>query len=194
MKHHHVIFGAALFAAALSSSAARADGDDIDAPPAPRAPLVVAARAPDRAARRPSRSGVEMNIALGARGVVLPNRGFDPYAANNVLGQLSLAAGPTFARAGDVSFSALGQWDVGTATATTRGDQASLTMHHLAVALEARWQVVRRLGLFAKIAPGAVHLRGSFTDPVFERPLVSRSWAFEFDATAGLALDRKSVV
>ena len=39
-----------------------------------------------------------------------------------------------------------------------------------------------------KVAPAALHLRGSIDDPAIGRPLVSRSWTFGLDTTGGAAL------
>jgi hypothetical protein len=41
--------------------------------------------------------------------------------------------------------------------------------------------------IFAKLAPAAVNLRGTIMDPGLSRPLVSRSWSWALDTTAGLA-------
>jgi len=117
-----------------------------------------------------------------------PSAGFDPYAESNFLGQLSISAGLTFLKLGKVSFLSHAEWDVGSARSTARGDQTGLTVHRLALALETRYQVAHRLGLFLKVAPGAYHLRGTIEDPGFSRPLVSRSWTYSLDATGGAAV------
>ena len=61
-------------------------------------------------------------------------------------------------------------------------------MHRLGVGLESRFQLARRLMLFAKIAPAAVHLRGTIDDAGPHRPLVSRTWSWSLDATGGVAV------
>jgi hypothetical protein len=169
----HSFLGAAALAARLALPlAARADqGPDVATP-------VKAA-----SSRRP-----EINLAFGFRSMILPSVGLDPYSTSNAVTQLSLVAGPTLLRRGPVSLAVLAEWDFGTTEATARGDMTSLTMHRLGLGLESRFQVARRLMLFAKLAPAAVNLRGSITDAGLARPLVSRSWSWALDTTAGLAV------
>ncbi|MEP7119639.1 MAG: hypothetical protein ABJE95_01970 [Byssovorax sp.] len=61
-------------------------------------------------------------------------------------------------------------------------------MHRLGVGLESRFQLGSRLMLFAKLAPAAVNLRGTIMDPGISRPLVSRSWSWALDTTAGVGV------
>lgn len=150
--------------------------DDEADKPAPPPPPFERARAP------------EMNLSLGVRGTLVRDAGFDPYAQKDMLAQIAIAAGPTFARSGDVSFAALVEWSWGTAKATARGDDTSLGMHRIGLSLMAFYHPVKRLGLYAKLSPGAVHLRGEIADSGIERPLVARTWAFSMDAAGGLAL------
>jgi hypothetical protein len=178
----HTFLGAAALAAVLAVPlAARAEA----APSDEVAPTRDVATAPVKASsfRRP-----EINLALGFRAMVMPSAGLDPYAANDSVVQLSLAAGPTLLRSGPVSIAALAEWNFGTKASTARGDATSLTMHRLGVGLESRFQLARRFMLFARLEPAAVHFRGSITDPGLDRPLVSRSWSWAFDTTAGAAV------
>ena len=130
----------------------------------------------------------EVNLAFGLRVMNVASAGLDPFATDNSVAQLSLAAGPTLLRRGPVSLAALAEWDFGTREATARGDKTSLSMHRIGVGLESRFQVARRLMLFAKIAPAAVHLRATIEDAGLMRPLVSRSWNWALDTTGGLAV------
>ncbi|MFO0761496.1 MAG: hypothetical protein U0359_33765 [Byssovorax sp.] len=145
---------------------------------------VVAADAPAPAEKASAR-GVEINLAFGFRGAGYPNAGFDPYGENDFVGQLMLAAGPTVYRSGKFSLATIAEWDVGSSRATARGDASRITLHRLAVSLESRYQLIDRLGLFVKLAPGAYHLRATIEDPGSERPLVSRTWTYSLDATGG---------
>ena len=130
----------------------------------------------------------EVNLAFGFRVMNVTSAGLDPFATDNGVAQLSLAAGPTLLKRGPVSIAALAEWDYGTLDATARGDKTSLTMHRLGVGLETRFQLAYRLMMFAKLSPAAVNLRGTIDDPGFSRQLVSRTWSWSLDTTGGLAV------
>jgi hypothetical protein len=212
---------AALSAASILALPALADGDEVvpivPAPPAAPAaapalptavplaaplsvaatppPPVVPADAPPPPAEPPpsARSRPEINIAAGFREIFIPSAGLDPFSTGNAAVQLSLAVGPTLLRSGRVSLAAMAEWDVGTLGAMARGDESSLTMHRLGIGIESRFELARRLTLFAKVAPAAVNLRATLVDPGLDRPLVSRSWTWALDTTGGLAFMFASV-
>jgi hypothetical protein len=130
----------------------------------------------------------EVNLAFGFRVMNVTSAGLDPFATDNGVAQLSLAAGPTLLQRGPLSLATLAEWDYGNKDATARGDKASLTMHRLGVGLEGRFQLARRLMIFAKLSPAAVNLRGTIEDAGLARPLVSRSWNWSLDTTGGVAV------
>lgn len=176
----HTLLSIAAFAATIALPlSARAEQ-----PPSEEITLKSEVAAP----RKASFHAPEINLALGFRTMIMPSAGLDPYAANNTVVQLSLAAGPTLLRRGPVSIVAMGEWSFGTKESTARGDTTSLTMHRLGVGLETRFQLASRFMIFAKLAPAAVNLRGTIVDPGLLRPLVSQSWSWALDTTAGAAL------
>lgn len=150
---------------------------------------VVAEPSKDVAAPRPSSWRVpEVNLGFGLRMMRVASAGLDPFATNDTVTQLSLVAGPTLLRSGRVSLAALFEWDYGNKEATARGDKTALTMHRIGLGLESRFQLAHRLMIFAKVSPGAVHLRSTIEDAGLPRPLVSRSWSWALDTTGGLAV------
>jgi hypothetical protein len=177
MKVHALLGGAALAATVALSLPARAElgAAKVAAKADVAAPVKAASRVP------------EINLALGFRSMIVPSAGLDPFSTSDGFSQLSLAAGPTLLRIGAVSFAALAEWNFGKLNGTARGETSSLVIHRLGVGLESRLQLARRLALFAKIAPAAVHLRGSIEDSSLDRPLVSRTWSWSLDTTAGVA-------
>ena len=154
------------------------------------APLkVVAEPSKDVAAPRASSWRVpEVNLAFGLRMMRVASAGLDPFATNRTVTQISLVAGPTLLRSGPVSLAVLAEWDFGDKEATARGDKTALTMHRIGLGLESRFQLARRLMVFARVSPGAVHLRSTIEDAGLTRPLVSRSWNWALDTTGGLAV------
>ena len=178
----HTFLGMAALAAILTVPlAASAD-------PGPSDEITLASRDVATAPVKASSRVPEINLALGFRAMVMPSAGLDPYAADNSVVQLSLAAGPTLLRRGPVSIAALAEWNFGNKNSTARGDATSLTMHRIGLGLESRLQLASRWMIFAKLAPAAVNLRGTITDAGLDRPLVSRSWSWALDTTAGAAV------
>jgi hypothetical protein len=178
----HTFLGVAAVAAMITAPlVAHADADPTAGFAPPRD---VAAHAK----ASPSWRVPEINLAFGLRTMVMPSAGLDPFATNDSVAQLSLAAGPTLLRRGAVSIAALAEWDYGNKEGMARTDATSLTMHRLGIGLETRLQLARRLMIFAKLSPAAVNLRGSITDAGIPRPLVARTWTWALDATAGLGV------
>lgn len=177
MRVHALLGGATLAAAIALSPSARAELGAVK----------VAAKADDASLVKASPRAPEINLAFGLRSMIVPSAGLDPFSTNDSVPQLSLAAGPTLLRIGAVSFAALAEWDFGRLQSEARGEASSLVIHRLGVGLESRLQLARRLALFAKVAPAAVHLRGSLATAGFERPLVARSWSWSLDTTLGAA-------
>lgn len=179
MRISSFLAGAALAASIALPLAAHAE----------EAPAAVVAKADVAAPIKASSSRVpEINLALGFRSMLIPSAGLDPFSLNNALTQISLVAGPTLLRRGPVSIAALAEWNFGHVEGKARGADAQLVIHRLGVGLESRYQVARRLAFFAKVAPAAVHLGGSLTDPGFASPLVTGSWSWALDTTAGVAV------
>jgi hypothetical protein len=171
MRVHSLLGSAALAATLALPLSARAEQGPSTVAPSPR----VASRVP------------EINLALGFRSMLMPSAGLDPFSTNNAVSQVSFVAGPTLVKRRAFSVAALAEWDFGRLKGTARGNEATLVLHRLGVGLESRFQVARHLAFFAKIAPAAVHLGGSLTDPGFARPLVTGSWSWALDTTAGAA-------
>lgn len=179
MSAHTLLGTAALVATIALPLSARAE-----APP----PEEITLKSEVAAPRKASFHAPEVNLAFGLRTMIVPSAGLDPYATDNTVAQLSLAAGPTLLRRGPVAIAAMGEWDFGVRESTARGDTTSLTMHRLGLGLETRLQLATRFMIFAKLAPAAVNLRGTIMDPGLSRPLVSRSWSWALDTTAGAAV------
>jgi hypothetical protein len=156
--------------------------------------LPVTARAQPLAAdtgREPSsatRPG-EVAVAAGVRAAILPGAGLDPYApGSDLLVMSSVSAGVTLFRAGRASLVGSLEWNMGSRSDFARGQEASVTLHRLGLALETRYQPARRLYLSVKLAPAAFAVLGSIQAPGIDRPLVARPWTWGLDATGGAGL------
>lgn len=183
MKRASILF--ASVATLVSVEPARADPGA--APPAFYAvagtPVRLEAPPPQAAPPYP-----EISISAGLRGMLLPSIGFDPYAGNDFLGQLSIAGAIAVVRTRHASILLFGEWDVGTRSGTARGQDTSLTLHRLGGGAETRLLLARRFYLSAKLAPAALHLRGTLRDSDMDRPLVSRNWTWGLDTTGGVGV------
>jgi hypothetical protein len=157
------------------------------------APAVAAAQtlvigAPPDAVSTPPAPRPDVHFDAGLRGMLISSPGFDPYAGNDLLMQLSLGAGLTVLRAGNVSILLFARWDWGSRTDVARGEDTSLEVHRLGGGAETRWQLARRFYLSAKLSPAALYLRGSIADTSIDRLLVSRTWTWGLDVTGGAGL------
>jgi hypothetical protein len=154
------------------------------APAAARAEAPTVAVAADTATPPPS-SRPEFNVSLGLRGMLMPSRGFDPYATNNFLLQGSVGAGITVVRLGNASILLFAEYDGGARSATARGEQASLALHRLSGGAETRYQLGKRFHLAARVAPAAMFMHGSIEDSTLDRPLTASAWTWGLDVSGG---------
>ena len=126
---------------------------------------------------------------LGVRTNYVTNSGFDPFATDNALPQLSLGVGSTLASADQLSLAGLLLWDWGRSEATARGAESALDVHRLTLAAEGRYHVIRRLYVFGRLAPGALHWKASIRDRIADLERVDDRWVFAADLSAGAAFE-----
>jgi hypothetical protein len=126
-------------------------------------------------------------LEVGYRGSFVPNAGYDPFSTNDFLPQFSLAATRTLFAGHHVSFATGLAWDVGSSSATDRGDQASIGVQRLTVPLEGRVHFGVWGYAFLRGAPGAVSLHTEVDDPSAPATLSKTQWLFATDVSAGYA-------
>lgn len=126
---------------------------------------------------------------LGVRTAFITGRGFDPYATDNTLPQLSVGGGRTLIAQGRFSLAVIGLWDYGERQATARGERTQLDVHRLSVGPEARYHVIPRFFVFLRTSPSAVYTDAQLDEPVTAVTLYSHKWVPGFDATAGAAFE-----
>jgi hypothetical protein len=141
--------------------------------------------APDAAPAAPPSSRPELVITAGLRGMVMPSRGFDPYATNNLLLQGALGAGLTVVRLGNASIVLFAEYGAGSRSASARGEQATLAVHRLSGGAETRYQLGRRFFLSARVSPAAMFLYGTIADSTIDRPLTASAWTWGLDVSGG---------
>lgn len=156
--------------------------------PAPSPALVPAlpgrAEAPLPAAPAPPRYDY-LRFGAGFRVGYIDDPGFDTFATDDVLAQVSLDATYAFYTRGKLAISGGAAWDVGSRTSGARGLSTKLTVHRLTVPIEARWYVTPWFDLFAKVAPGAVALYARVEDPSSPATLEHAPWVFATDLSVG---------
>lgn len=138
--------------------------------------------------RRAPQWGVGFRIGPHYRWV--RDGGLDAFAKDDLLLGFFSEAQLRVVHQGPLSLWALGGWNTGGASgnAPARGLPASLTFHDLHLGLEGRWQVWRRIGLLARVAPGAHYVRAKVTPTSLGHALVSSAWSWSLDATAGASV------
>jgi hypothetical protein len=157
-------------AVAVAPSSARAQTIEATAPQPPRSPT--------------------WELAAGVRTVYVKSAGFDPFSDNDAFPQLSISGTRTVVRSNRLSLAAGIGLDVGSSTASARGDASELNLTRLAAVIEARVQPRSRFYLFARVAPGLLHLSASLQDASSPEgsSLHASADVFSVDASAGGAL------
>ena len=124
---------------------------------------------------------------LGVRTTFVTDPGFDPFANDDALTQLSLGVARTVWDEDRVSFAPGVIWDYGWRNSTARGQSTSFTSHRIALALEGRYHLFPFVYGLVRLTPGAVRQSMEVDDPLSPAPFVAQNWAFAFDASAGAA-------
>jgi len=129
-----------------------------------------------------------VRLSIGGRAGYIDDPGFDAFAKNDVLGQLSLAGSYVLLSSRKLSLSIGGAWDVGTRSSGARGLDTKITMQRLTAPIEGRFHVTPWLHAFAKVAPGAAALHARLSDPSAPDTLEDVQWAFATDLSAGASV------
>ncbi len=177
---------------APASSPATASGvatPAVVAAPTPASPETVQLAPPDATdARVAPGAGISMwRIEAGYRGSFVPSAGYDPFSTNDLLPQFSLAASRTLLAAHPLSLAAGLAWDVGSSSATDRGDHASIGVHRITVPIEARIHFGMRGYLFVRGAPGFVAQHTEVEDASAAANLSKTKLLFAADLSGGYA-------
>jgi hypothetical protein len=129
-----------------------------------------------------------VRLDVGARTQFVADAGLDPFATNDVIGQLTAQASWVFWTRDALSLAAVGAFDIGGREAAARSDEAELDLRRFTLAPEVRYHVLRVLALTAKVGPTLtreeVELRGGLDSPFHQV-----GWKLGFDATAGAAVE-----
>jgi len=187
MKHAHLarLFTAALVVAPLPASAPLPSFEPL---PAASPPADLAATSTHEAPAATPKTAPHydyLRFGLGFRIAYIPDGGFDTFASNDVLGQMSLEGTYAFYTKGKLALASGVAWDIGSRSSGARGFTTSLTVNRLAVPLEARWYFAPWLDGFAKVAPGAVGYFARVQDPSSGATLEDAPWTLAADLSAG---------
>ena len=177
-------------AAQPAEPAAVAGSDAAYAPDASEAPPIPAFSADSAPVLAPSSNANRPRLTVdgGFRMTIVDDSGFDPYATNDVLPSLSVAAGLLPFDSGKMSFGFGAEYTIGGHSAVARGANASLTIHHVSLGFVGRYAVSERLAFGARVAPGLDYLLASLDDASSDRVLGADAFTWVVDATAGLTL------
>ncbi len=127
-----------------------------------------------------------LRFGAGFRIGYIDNPGFDAFADDDVLAQVSVDASYAFFTKGKLAVSAGAAWDVGSRSSDLRGGIGTkLTMHRLTVPIEGRYYLARWFNVFLKAAPGTALLNARVSDPSSPESLEESSWVLAADLSAG---------
>ncbi len=179
-----------VFSLVATAAAARAQapvtGSPVSPIPTPPPPALVPTPrepAPERIPRPPAGNA---RLALGYRQAVIPNRGFDTYATDDRLSQVSLETSYALLNGRQGAFAAGIAWDFGTRAAVTNGMSAAMNVHRLTVPLEGRLYLARWVYAFGRVAPGATMYQARVTN--VGTTLTGNPWVPAVDSSAGVSL------
>lgn len=126
--------------------------------------------------------------SVGVRASFIADEGFDPFATNDVLAQLTLGLSRTVFVAGDLSVAVDAHWDYGGRSSEARGLPSELEVHRLSVGPELRYHVLPILYGFSRISPALLHTSAALSDDVTDVTLYARNWTYGLDATLGVTV------
>ncbi len=126
---------------------------------------------------------------VGVRTAFVTDGGFDPYATDNALIQLSVGGGRTLLSQGRFSLAVMGLWDYGERQATARGERTQLDVHRISIGPEARYHVIPRFFVFLRTSPSAIYTAAQLDESITAVSLYSHKWVAGFDGTAGAAFE-----
>jgi hypothetical protein len=148
------------------------------------APPSVAAEAPAPHATVPPHYDY-FRFGVGFRIGSIDDPGFDTFAKNDVLAQVSLEGTYAFYTKGKLAIASGLAWDVGSRSAGARGLTTRLLVNRLTVPVEARWYFAPWLNGFVKVAPGGAAYAAHIEDPSSPASLEDTSWVLAGDLSGG---------
>lgn len=155
------------------------------AEPTPEAVSAAASGArPESAPRAPS----TWNAFGGLRMAFIASDGFDPFASNDALPQLSLGLGATVYRGEELSLATVGSFDIGGRSASARGEETSLAVASLAVGPEVRYHLGEAAWLHLRPSFQVIRSLASIEEASSQATLHARNWHIGFDAMVGAAM------
>lgn len=129
-----------------------------------------------------------IRLDLGVRTQFVKSKGLDPFASNDVLPQLTLAASWHFWARDRLSLGAGVAFDYGARSARARSGEASLDMRRFGLTPEVRYHVLRVLALTVKVGPTLTRQEATYSGGL-DTDLSKTAWKPGFDATAGAAFE-----
>ena len=124
---------------------------------------------------------------LGLRTGFVNNKGYDPFAENDMLAQGSLGVSRSLFTMKPLSFAAALSFEGGGRSSTARGEATTLQTYRLMLGPEARWHLIPELYLFARPSAGVLRTVASLDEGSTGTTLYARDWLLAVDATAGAA-------
>lgn len=157
--------------------------------PAPSAMVAVSEPAPPLAP-------LGIVLSAGMRSDLVRSAALDPFARTDDISQGALGIGYRFGHVDGAGLALGFEWSRGSVSATARSAATDLTIDRLAVGIEGRYPLVRRLAVFVRLAPGLLRSQARWYDlaappaPYEDgrgSALTQKTWSPAFDAGAGLA-------
>ena len=134
----------------------------------------------------PSAPAGNARLALGYRHGIIADRGFDRFAMDDRLSQLSLETSYAALNGKAGAVAAGLAWDFGSRGTTTNDLHASIVVHRITVPLEGRVYLAPWAYGFGRFAPGLAAYQARVTSAA--TPLAGAAWVAAADASVGVSL------
>ena len=157
--------------------------DPLPTPPSPALAPAPREPAPERAPVGPPAG--DARLAVGYRQAVIAHRGFDTFAMDDRLSQLSVETSyaPLNGTVGAVAAGVA--WDFGARAAPADGLQASIVIHRITVPFEGRLYLSSWAYAFGRVAPGIAAYQARVTAPA--TPVSGSAAVLALDSSAGVS-------
>lgn len=154
------------------------------APPPAAAPTLAPAAEPEP----PTPSSTPWQISLGLHLTYISSKGFDVFAEDDALPQVSLGAGRTVFHQDNFSLAVLGSLDLGGRNGTARGESTELTVISLSLGPEARYHLSPWAFVHVRPSASAARTLATINEGSANAALHSDDWLVGFDVAAGAAV------
>lgn len=131
----------------------------------------------------------DWRVGVGYRFTYIGSPGFDPFATDDALSQVTVSLGRVFHREEALSIAGVFTFDAGGRDATARGESTSISALSFALGPEGRYEPVSWARLHLRPSFVVSRLLTSIEESSSQATLHANDWLFGFEAVVGGSID-----